>query len=99
MGIVSRIMELEEDLYAKIVVQEEEGHYEIKKDQPMGRPRGAYYDQDPLEEEWVVDKPKITKPNTKKRQAARAELQKILDESRRYRFIRRHIVRRALKRA
>ena len=121
MGIIARIRELERDLSAEIVIQEEEGHTEVDAGYLRGRLGFGHgqVDWDPAAgDSWVsdetkrevdeiiqnapqrcvIDKPKITHPNTQKRETARQELQHIYDSAKWYQFIRKYSAGRALKR-
>lgn len=78
-GILKEIGDLEKDLGAVIVVQEESEHYE----------RGGHYpshntDVDPFPDPRVdrlVVSPAVTKPHIKKREAAKKALQEIYESS------------------
>jgi hypothetical protein len=79
---LQKVERLEEDLSAEIVIQKEEGHYEhFETSWPEGVNQEAMDDFFYGYEEWVVDKPKITEPNTQKRQTAKSELQQVYDFS------------------
>ena len=72
--VLRRIEDLRTELSAEIVVNEEEGHYAY----PLPLDRVTYADTDPFErqqyyeenKEWVVDKPRIAKPDTQKRESS-----------------------------
>jgi len=66
-------------LHAKIVLQEEQGHVEEVEVYPGSR--YGTYDCWDVENVWVVDAPRITKPDYEKRKAAKLELLKIYDFS------------------
>ncbi|MEW6621171.1 MAG: hypothetical protein AB1422_17870 [bacterium] len=75
--ILKKIEDLERDLSAEIVVQEESGHWEWRTDL-----KGPKYDEDFYEGEvWIIDRPRITEPDTQRRETAKAELQKIRESS------------------
>jgi len=78
---LKRIRKLEIELSAKIVVQEEIGHW--TEGGPLKGSGGPcsfdkVYDNDPPSE-YIVDQPRILGPDKGKREAAREELQKIYD--------------------
>src|SRR3989344_111649 len=83
--VLRRIEDLRTELSAEIVVNEEEGHYAY----PLPLDRVTYADTDPFErqqyyeenKEWVVDKPRIAKPDTQKRESSNTQLQQIYDSS------------------
>src|SRR3989344_5799332 len=69
MGIHARISELEKQLDAVVVLQEEEGHFEPQYNECKG-----YYDRECLDDKLVVDKPAVTEPDIEERRKARTEL-------------------------
>ncbi len=77
--MLERIEYLRRDLRAEIVVQKGESHHE-EQYFPGGPSRKV---DEYIEAEWkmveVIDKPRITQPDTEKREAARQELQGIYD--------------------
>lgn len=94
MSILQRIGQLSRDLLAVIVVQEERGHVESWEKRGKGdEGRNPYVS----ESDWIIDEPRITKPDMGKREAARKELQQIYDSSKWYQFIRRYFATRTLK--
>ncbi|MBM3233576.1 hypothetical protein FJZ19_00610 [Candidatus Pacearchaeota archaeon] len=100
MSILLKILRLRRDLSSIVVIQEEskEGHFEMPRNPDWG---GYANCVDPSAEpsEWVPDQPRITEPNSQKREQARQELQKIYDNSKWYQFIRRYCAEKALKKA
>lgn len=92
---LQRIRQLERDLAAEIVVKEEEGHKETRVGDTTGDYPSRFYSG---EEMWIIDKPRITKADTQKREAARQQLQKIYDNSKWYQVFVRGKIRSTLKR-
>lgn len=77
--ILDQIMNLRRDLSAEIVIQEEKSHWEevAYKGTPVGGERGDSYTT--YRDEKIIDLLRIAKPDTEKREAAKAELQKIYE--------------------
>ena len=77
--VLRKVEDLRSDLSAEIVHQEEEGHYEAVD------PRYGYNQEFARrglkKERWVLDKARIAEPDTKKREVAKVELQKVYDSS------------------
>lgn len=72
------ISELKSDLTAKRIVQKEKGHYEEVARLVGG---GPSYDKERVyEDEWVIDEPGVSVPDTEKRENARNKLKDIYDE-------------------
>ena len=74
--VLLRIRILEKDLYAVIVLQETEWHW-----QAADLPHQFPGDNDSITTFPVTDKPRITEPDIKKREDARAQLQRVYDSS------------------
>lgn len=87
---LEKIEELRRDLSAVIVVKAEEGHYEsssgacIHKHYGGGDSYGYWFSCECEADRWIVDKPRILKPDTEKREARKSQLQQIYDLSERY---------------
>lgn len=78
---LERIAVLKADLTAETIIQEQESHWETGyKLDPSGG--GTSVDRTIIEvEEEIIDKPRITEPDTQKRELTRLELRQIIDAS------------------
>lgn len=86
--ILSEIERLESDIYADIVVQEEESHTETVWEQPHDPDWGGYatlYQREVPVDRKVIDVPKEAVPDVPRREAARTRLQNIYESSEWYR--------------
>jgi len=73
-----KVEDLRRDLSAEIVVQDEESHIEQKAIYDVtGSRDGAHAANVEYIDENIIDKPRITKPDTQKREAARQALQQL----------------------
>lgn len=93
-SITDRIKRFKKDLKSEIVIQKKEGHWEypdhgsghgqIDWDPAAGDSWVDWKSVNAFDEKykkWVVDQPRIAKPNTEKREAARSELQEIYNSA------------------
>lgn len=79
-GLFREVEQLKADLSAEIVEQEEQGHEEAVSDRNAGwdaYSRWVYSDKTV----WVVDKPRIARPDVSRREAATARLRGLRDSS------------------
>jgi len=74
--VLNQIEELKNGLSAEIVLQEAEWHW-----QAANLPHQFPGDNDSITTFPITDKPRITEPDIKKREAARVQLQRIYDSS------------------
>jgi len=83
---LKRLMELEQDLKSEIVEQEEKGHYDGYGGfvQEEVRPGVIKHYFEPME--YIVDQPKIAKPDIEKRKKAWHELEQMKKTSKYYRI-------------